>query len=127
MSQRLTNILGFLTLFAILGAIWVMFGEDPTRDQGARGERTFAGLEERINEVAALEIKQGDITITIEKSGSEWHLKERGGYLVDSDKVRAVLRGIALSARREPKTANKSRYARLGLGDDALKIGRAHV
>lgn len=122
MSERQTNILGYLTLFAILGAIWVMFGEDPTRDQGARGERTFAGLEERINEVETVEITKGAHTATIIKDGGVWRMEERGGYLVDREKVRAMLRGAALSERREPKTPKKSRYGRLGLGPNATKV-----
>jgi len=122
MSERLTNILGYLTLFAILGAIWVMFGEDPTKEQGGRGERTFAGLEERINEVAVVEIKQSGHRATLVKDGSVWRMNERGGYLVNPEKVRTMLRGIALSERREPKTSNKARYNRLGLGDEGLKV-----
>lgn len=122
MSQRLTNILGYLTLFAILGAIWVMFGEDPARDQGARGERTFAGLEERINEVATLEISKGTRILTIYRDNDVWRMKERGGYEVDPEKVRTMLRGIALSERREPKTSKKTRYERLGLGKKAKTI-----
>ena len=122
MSEKLTNILGYLTLFAILGAIWVLFGEDPTREQGARGERTFAGLEERINEVASIEIRKGGRTSTIVRENDGWRMKERGGYAVDTEKVRSMLRGAAFSVRREPKTAKSSRFARLGLGAEATKI-----
>jgi len=122
MSERLTNILGYLTLFAIMGAIWVMFGEDPTREQGARGEHTFAGLDERINEVAVIAIKEGSASTTIFRDGGNWRIKERGDYLVDANKVRQMLRGIALSTRREPKTANEARYERLDLGSKATTI-----
>jgi len=122
MSERLTNILGYLTLFAILAAIWVMFGEDPTRDQGARGERTFAGLEERINEVHTVTIRSKSETVTINKQDTAWHMMERGAYAVDTDKVRDMLRGIALSTRREPKTPNKARFERLGLGGEAVEV-----
>ncbi len=122
MSERLTNILGYLTLFAILGAVWVMFGEDPSREQGARGERTFVGLEARINDVATIEIQKGDLRTTIVKDKDVWRLKERAGYLVDSEKVRAMLRGIVFSKRREPKTANPDRFSRIGLGAKATKI-----
>jgi len=122
MSEKLTNILGYLTLFAILGAVWVLFGEDPTREQGARGERTFKGLEERINEVATVEIKEGDRSATIVRNNNRWQMKERGNYAVDIEKVRSLLRGAAFSERREPKTANKTRLARLGLGARSIKI-----
>lgn len=122
MSERTTNILGYLTLFAILGAIWVMFGEDPTREQGARGERTFTGMEERINEVQVIELKQGNDVATIARSAEGWVLRERSDYKVEGDKIVALLRGIALSDRREPKTANKDRFARLELGEKATVI-----
>jgi hypothetical protein len=122
MSERLTNILGYLTLFAILGAIWVMFGEDPTLKQGARGEATFEGLAERINEAHKVMVASPDGTVTLTRDGESWFVDQRNGYAADTNKVVALLRGVALSKRREPKTDNKARYARLGLGDKALKI-----
>jgi len=122
MSERLTNILGYLTLVAVLAAVWVMFGEDPTRDQGARGERTFVGLEERINEVHKVSIRGNGQTATIIKNGTDWQMNERDAYKVDPDKVRQMLRGIAFSNRREPKTADKTRFELLGLGREATEI-----
>lgn len=123
MSERLTNILGYLTLFAILGAIWVMFGEDPTLRQGARGEPTFEGMAERINEVHRLTVTQGSgAGVTLLRRGDTWQVKERSGYEADNEKIVTILRGVALSERREPKTANIERFDRLGLGDTALKI-----
>lgn len=122
MSERTTNILGYFTLFAILGAIWVMFGEDPTREQGARGERTFSGLEERINEVQVIELHKGGATATIARTDAGWVMRERSDYQVAGDKIVALLRGIALSDRREPKTANKARFDRLELGGEALSV-----
>lgn len=68
MSERLTNILGYLTLVAILAAIWVMFGEDPSREQGGRGEATFEGLSERINDAAGIAITQGKATTHLNRS-----------------------------------------------------------
>ena len=122
MSVRTTNILGYLTLFAMLGAIWVMFGEDPRREQGGRGERTFIGLEERVNEVDTVVLKQGDNIATLKRNSKGWGMQERAGYKVAGDKVINFLRAIALSDRREPKTTNKDRYHRLGLGEKAMSI-----
>ena len=122
MSQRLTNILGYLTLFALLGAIWILFGEDQARDQGGRGDRTFAGMESRINDVQVLALVSGEQTVTLERGEAGWLLRERDGYRADDAKIRAVLRGIALSERREPKTANAKRFERIGLGEKAVKV-----
>lgn len=122
MSERLTNILGYLTLAAILAAIWVLFGEDPARDQGARGEPTFAGLAERINETASILITKDGQQLSLKHDGDVWHVEERAGFAANSEMVRNFLRGFALSTRREPKTANVERFDRLGLGADATRV-----
>ncbi|WP_020400527.1 DUF4340 domain-containing protein [Kordiimonas gwangyangensis] len=123
MSERLTNILGYLTLVAILAAIWVMFGEDPSREQGGRGEATFEGLSERINDAAGIAITQGKATTHLNRVGNDWFVIERDGYKADRMAVTDFLRGLALSERREPKTANEERFDKLGLGDgEALVI-----
>lgn len=122
MSQRLTNFLGYLTLFAILGAIWVLFGEDPSREQGGRGEATFEGLASRVNDTGVLKLsKEGQVT-TLVKGDAGWTILERGGFAADQDKVLGFLRGIARSERREPKTSNPDRFDRIGLGPSALAV-----
>jgi hypothetical protein len=122
MSERLTNILGYLTLAAILAAIWILFGEDPTRDQGARGELTFSGLSERINETASILITKDGQQVSLKRNGSAWQVENREGFTANNEMVRAFLRGFALSTRREPKTANMERFDRLGLGADAIQV-----
>lgn len=122
MSERMTNILGYLTLAAILAAIWILFGEDPAREQGARGERTFAGLAERVNETADITLAQGDEQLVLSRADGTWQVDSRGGYTADADKVRALLRGFARSERREPKTANPERFDALELGDAATTV-----
>lgn len=122
MSERLTNILGYLTLIAILAAIWVMFGEDPSREQGGRGEATFSGLETAINDAAAVRITSGEVSTFLNKVDGNWYVIQRDGYAADREMVRDFLRGAALSERREPKTDNKDRFHHLGLADTALDI-----
>ncbi len=122
MSQRMTNILGYLTLFAILGAIWVLFGEDPSLNQGARGEKTFGDLQDTINQVTEIRLSQQDTSTTLKRDNGLWLISEREGYRAQGDKVRDFLRGIALSERREPKTASNDRFDQIGLGDATLNI-----
>ena len=122
MSERMTNILGYLTLAAILVAVWILFGEDPGRDQGGRGEPTFTGLAARINETAKLSLKKDNATVTLVREGENWAVQERFGYKADSETVRAFLRGLAVSKRREPKTSNPDRFGKLGLGDDSTNV-----
>lgn len=122
MSERMTNILGYLTLAAILVAVWVLFGEDPTRDQGARGERTFTGLAERINETAKITLSGSGGSLTISRTAAGWGVDARAGYPANEEQVRQFLRGFALSERREPKTSNPDRFATLDLGEAATKV-----
>ncbi len=122
MSERLTNILGYLTLFAILAAIWIMFGEDPSKDQGARGGRVFTGFEDEVNQINLIKLSSGDKETVLRLSGGRWLIENKDNYGANADKVRAFLKGVALSDRREPKTANKSRYTRIGLGDQGMNV-----
>lgn len=122
MSERMTNILGYLTLAAILAAIWILFGEDPTREQGARGEPTFAGLADRINETATVTIEKDGASTTIRRAEDKWVVDDRAGYPANQEKVRVFLRGFARSERREPKTSNPDRFERLGLGEQAFNV-----
>ncbi len=122
MSERMTNILGYLTLAAILVAIWILFGEDPGREQGGRGEPTFSGLADRINETAKLTLQKDDATVTLMRGSDGWTVQERFGYSADDAKVRAFLRGLAVSKRREPKTSNPDRFGKLGLADDSINV-----
>ncbi len=122
MSERMTNILGYLTLAAILVAIWILFGEDPGREQGGRGEPTFSGLADRINETAKVTLQKDGATMTLARAGDSWAVQERYGYSADSVKVRAFLRGLAVSKRREPKTSNPDRFGKLGLADDSTNV-----
>ncbi len=116
MSERMTNILGYLTLAAILAAIWILFGEDPSRDQGARGEHTFSGLAERINETTTITLSKSDQSVTLYREGEDWRVASKSDYPADDAQVREFLRGFALSERREPKTANQDRFPLLELG-----------
>lgn len=124
MTERTTNILGWLTLVAVLAAIWVLFGEDPTREHGARGEPTFPGLEGTINEAVKAKVwtKDGKGHVTLSKGDAGWTIEERGGYPADDAKVLTFLRGLVTSTRREPKTGSESGLKEVGLGPDAPAI-----
>ncbi|GHF10722.1 hypothetical protein GCM10017044_00500 [Kordiimonas sediminis] len=123
MSEKLTNILGYTTLIALLAAIWVLFGEDPTLEQGGRGEKLFPELEATIDTVSVIRIGQGgDDKVTLLSGDTGWTVQERNGYAADPAKVRDILRGLFQSTRREPKTDNQDRMDRIGLDESALDV-----
>lgn len=122
MSEKWTNILGWLTLIAMLAAIWVMFGEGRQTSSIGRGEPLVAGLKDRVEQTRKITLTKLSESLTIVASGSDWQIEERSNYKADASKVRGLLRSLALSERREPKTGNSARLERIGLGADALHV-----
>src|SRR5262245_56735162 len=59
------------------------------------GVRAFPTLDSNAGKVAAIEIRQGDKTLTIERKDNAWRIKERGGYPVQSEKVRTLMVNLA--------------------------------
>lgn len=122
MSEKRTNILGWLTLIAVLAAIWVMFGEGRQTSSIGRGEPLVAGLMDRVEQTRKITLAKAGESLTIVASGSDWQIQERSAYIADASKVRGLLRSLAMSERREPKTGNAARLERIGLGEDALHV-----
>ena len=122
MSEKRTNILGWLTLISVLAAIWVMFGEGRQTSTIGRGEPLVEGLMDTVDQTRKILLENSGAKLTIVASGSGWSIEERDGYVADANVVRGLLRALALSERREPKTGNQARLKRIGLGADALYV-----
>ena len=122
MSENRTNILGWLTLIAVLAAIWVMFGEGRQTSSIGRGEPLVVGLKDRVEQTRKITLTKLGERLTIVANGSDWQIEERSNYKADASKVRGLLRSLALSERREPKTGYSARLERIGLGTDALHV-----
>ena len=119
MTQRQTTVLGFVTLIAVLAAIWLAFGQrgGSTVDEGV-GQPLVAGLAERINDVTHVHLTGPDGETMLTRVNGDWQVAERDGYRADADKVREMLVGLVRAERLEPKTANPDRFDRLGLDAD---------
>lgn len=114
-----------VTLVAAVGAIWIT----ATRDIGgtARGEGilAFPDLEEQANNVRRVEVTRGNFTSTLESEETDgrirWSLKERDGYPVPIEIVRAVAGGMARLRLVEPKTSRQELYPRIHVDDPRNK------
>ena len=121
MSPKSFAILFAITLVALLAA----FGITVSRDTGSgvRGDGTpiFEGLIARVNDVATLKVIRAGEVSTIEstlKDGTrQWRLKEKNGYPVPVEIVRAVAAGVAQLRAVEAKTARPALYGRLKVDD----------
>ena len=93
----------------------------------ASGEALMPVLAKRTNDVAAVQIVQGDKTLTIERQGETWTLKERDGFAALPDKVRTLVVQLAQSKLAERKTQNPARHSLLELDDPVAKDAKSRL
>jgi hypothetical protein len=80
-------------------------------------------LRDHVNDVNKVVITGADNkpTATITRAGDGWSVAEKGGYAADTGKLREFLLKLADSKLIEQKTANKEKYATLGVVDVSVK------
>jgi len=93
----------------------------------ATGAKLLPTLADSIRQVAEIEIRQGDTSVVLEKTGDSWGLKNRGGYPVDVAKVRTLLVSLGEAELIETKTRRADRYAALELEEPAEKSAKSRL
>ena len=81
------------------------------------GARLFPGLEAQADKIARVELQQADRTVTLEKKGETWSIKEKDGFLASTEKVRALLVSLTTAELAEAKTKSEMRLPLLELED----------
>lgn len=81
------------------------------------GALLFPQLADTAKSVEAIEIAQGAKTLTLERKGDIWNIKEKGGFQASQEKVRALLVSLTEAELAEAKTRSKERYPFLELED----------
>lgn len=94
---------------------------------GVEGRAALPELPRQIGQIGAIEMRQGEDVLTLERHGDRWQLKERGGYPVAAEKARALVLQLADAKLIEPKTALKDRHALLELDDPATKGAKSRL
>ncbi|MEJ2119130.1 MAG: DUF4340 domain-containing protein [Alphaproteobacteria bacterium] len=126
MRKRNFLILAGVTAVAVAAAIATEPSNRLAKVAGS-GKLVLPELAKSINDVRGITIarKKGSLTITRDKDG--WHVKERGGYAADPDKVKEILVGLAGMKVLEPKTNRPDLYERLDLRDLSHKDSAAQL
>ena len=107
---------------ALVVAAIVVVASRPSPTTIARDRAlVFAGLDEKINDVQALEVKTPERAFTIERTASGWGVKELNGYSANFDKLKTVIVQLSQFKYLEAKTSDPERYARLDLQDVGAK------
>jgi hypothetical protein len=116
------TLLGLIAAALIALVIAVALNRSDTPQSEGTGEKeTYLapGLSDHVNDVDKIVLTQaGDkIVVTFDRGANGWTLAERGGYGVDTGKLRDFLLKLAEAKLVEQKTANKDKYAALGVED----------
>jgi Domain of unknown function (DUF4340) len=115
-KPRTTLILVVIGALVLAGGWYVQAMRQP--DQQPTTERlVFPDLASHLQNASRIEIVHQGKTTTIIRSGERWGLEDRGGYPVQSDKIREMLTGFTELRLVEPRTADPSQLARLGVED----------
>ncbi|WND03299.1 DUF4340 domain-containing protein [Temperatibacter marinus] len=125
MSMRMTDFLGYLTLFVLLWAIWILFGEDPNKHQGGRGEIFLEGLSEKANDISSFSLTKDGESLHITKQITGWSVSKPGAFTnfpVKEGAVSSFVSSLMVSERAEPKTTDENRFPKLDLGHKATEI-----
>jgi hypothetical protein len=121
MSVRSFAILFAVAMTAALIAAWVTIARDTGSGLRGDGELMFPDLAGRVNDVRIIKVVRANFVSTVEgkeKDGSvTWSLKERDGYPVPIEIVRAVAAGMAQLRQIEAKTARPRLYGRIHVDD----------
>lgn len=127
MNRKSLTILGALALVAVILAVAAGRGQPRLEATDQVGQVLFPRLVNDIEKLRSLVIKHGGETMTVDwdDKAKVFRMRERGGYLVDVEKVQAVAVRLARLTKLESKTKMPDRYDRLDLGDPNVKGGQA--
>lgn len=127
MNQKTLIGLAAAALLAIVVAIVINHTNAP-RSEGDNGseEKTaylVPSLRDHVNDVDKLVLTgaENKPIATLTRNAAGWSIAEKGGYAVDTGKLRELLLKLADAKLLEQKTANKDKYATLGVEDLADK------
>jgi hypothetical protein len=91
------------------------------------GTPLFSGITSNADKIARIEMSQGARSLTLERSGEQWSIKEKGGFRASTDKVRAMIASLAEAALAEAKTSNEARHPLLELEDPKGENANSHL
>lgn len=124
MSRRGLAILAAVTLVSVVLALWGLVRRGPALPERSDAP-VLAGLSDRINDVATIEVTTAGQTTTVQRGAAGWTIAERHGYPADETKLRELLLRLAELRQVEAKTADPARLPRLELDDPAAAESKA--
>ncbi|MDX2202078.1 MAG: DUF4340 domain-containing protein [Hyphomicrobiaceae bacterium] len=93
----------------------------------ATGSPLIANLASRGQQVARIEIRQGESVVALARGPQGWVLANRDGYPARAEPLKALLVRLAEADLVEPKTRVPDRFGLLELEDPALKGAKSRL
>lgn len=119
------TVLAGATIVSVLLAASLYASANRFSQGRVEGQPLVPELARHINNVTAIELAQGDKSLTLERAGERWKVKQRDGYPANVEKARALVLQLSSAEVVERKTANKERYSLLELEDPKGKDAKA--
>lgn len=125
MTPKLFTGLTFGALASLVLAAVVHTRADNWTTGPATGAKLLPSLGRDMPRLTTITLKQGPQSVTLELKGEAWSLKDRGGYPVQGERVRALLLRLADAELVDRKTRNPDRFALLELEDIGAKDAKS--
>lgn len=122
MNQKSFLMLGGATALSLVAAGATLFGGGNAPAFLEAGEPLFPGLAEASAEVARVDIREGDFTMTIESRDGVF-VDAASGFPIDPEPLRDLVSGMTMATIAEAKTSDPARHADLQLADIGAEDG----
>lgn len=127
MNQKTLLGLALAALVALIAAIVLNRANMPRSESGSDAASWLVpALRDHVNDVSKVVVSgAGSKTLaTLERGKTGWTLAEKGGYAVDTGKLREFLLTLGDAKLVEQKTSNPEKYATLGVEDVSSKAAK---
>lgn len=127
MTPKQFAALATVAALSLIAAVAVYSVRKPWTGETLGTGKLFPSLASNAGNVERIAIEQGGQSLTIEKSGDQWQLKNQDGYPASTEKIHALLLALTDAELLEPKTRVSGRYALLEVDDPAQKSSNARL
>ncbi len=115
MKQRQMRLL--IVCLGLVGLVVVGVLVVPRKGAEPSTQQLLPILAQRINDAAAIELRSGSETLTLERSGEGWVIPSKTSLPARMDKIRPLLVALSEMKALDEKTSNPEMYARIGVAE----------
>jgi len=124
MKQKNFYTLLGIAVIALVGAFMLNRSKKPISNENSSATKNFLPeLKDQVNAITSVILtgSENKVIATLKRSDAGWSVVEKYNYTADTQKLRELLMKLSDATILEAKTANKEKYADLGVDDIANK------